>query len=166
MGEKLYLPHSGGCFICGKSNPHGLQITFYSQGDKVHVDFTLQDHFNSYKDVAHGGVLSALLDESMGWAAFIHSDSEQFFFTRELTVTYKKNAPLGVPLLVTTEFVGMEKGILASAKGKITDENGTVYATSKGLFFPVPAEKMSETKAHMIFEDDLDYHPKSIKYCK
>ncbi len=162
MEEKLYLPHSGGCFICGKSNPHGLQISFYTLNNKVHVDFTLQDYYNSYVGVAHGGVLSALLDEAMGWAAYIFSDTELFCFTRELSVTYKKTVPTGVPLLVTTEFVGMEKGIMFSTRGKITDLDGKVYTTAKGLFFPVSQEKTDETISHLLYEEQYKYHPKAI----
>ena len=50
--------------------------------------------------LTHGGVLSSILDEAMGWSAFIFSDIETFLFTRELNVTYKRNAPIGEPLLL------------------------------------------------------------------
>lgn len=166
MSEKLYLPNSTGCFVCGKDNPHGLQVMFYAQDNKVHVDLTLAESFNSYRNVAHGGVLSSVIDEAMGWAAFIYSDCTQFLFTRELTVTYKKNAPLNEQVLVTTEFVGMERGGMAATRGKITDKDGRILTTAKGLFFPVSPEKMEETKSYLCFRDDLKYHPKALEYCR
>lgn len=166
MEERLYLPNSTGCFVCGSDNPHGLRIKFYAFGDTVRVDLNFEERFNSYMNITHGGVLSAIMDEAMGWAAFIFSDSEKFLFTRELTVTYKRNVPTGVPLLLTTEFVGMRRGMMAATKGKITDMEGNLMTLAKGLFFPVTDAKMAETKTYLRFDENLKYHPKALKYCK
>ena len=166
MSEKLYLPYSDGCFVCGHSNVHGLQVQFYVEDDSVRVDLNFARHFNSFPNITHGGILSSILDEAMGWSAFIFSDIETFLFTRELTVTYKRNAPIGEPLLLIAEFVGAERGGMFSTKGKIVDMDGKIITASKGLFFPTSKEKMMETVAHLSFLDELTYHPKAIKYCK
>lgn len=166
MSEKLYLPYSDGCFVCGHSNVHGLQVQFYVEDNSVRVDLNFARHFNSFPNITHGGILSSILDEAMGWSAFIFSDIETFLFTRELTVTYKRNAPIGEPLLLIAEFVGAERGGMFSTKGKIVDMGGKIITASKGLFFPTSKEKMMETVAHLSFLDELTYHPKAIKYCK
>lgn len=166
MSEKLYLPYSDGCFVCGHSNIHGLQVQFYVEDNSVRVDLNFARHFNSFPNITHGGILSSILDEAMGWSAFIFSDIETFLFTRELTVTYKRNAPIGEPLLLIAEFVGPERGGMFSTKGKIVDMDGKIITASKGLFFPTSKEKMMETVAHLSFLDELKYHPKAIKYCK
>lgn len=166
MGEKLYLPYSTGCFVCGHNNEHGLQVQFYVEDNNVKVDLNFKRYFNSFPNVTHGGILSSILDEAMGWSAFIFSEIDTFLFTRELCVTYKKNAPIGEPLFLSTEFTGLERGGMYSAKGKITDAEGKIITLSKGLFFPTSKEKMEETKQHLCFLDDMVYHPKAIKYCK
>ena len=166
MSEKLYLPYSDGCFVCGHSNVHGLQVQFYVEDNSVRVDLNFARHFNSFPNITHGGILSSILDEAMGWSAFIFSDVETFLFTRELTVTYKRNAPIGEPLLLIAEFVGAERGGMFSTKGKIVDMDGKIITASKGLFFPTSKEKKMETVAHLTFLDELTYHPKAIKYCK
>ncbi len=166
MSEKLYLPYSDGCFVCGHSNVHGLQVQFYVQDNSVRVDLNFARHFNSFPNITHGGILSSILDEAMGWSAFIFSDVETFLFTRELTVTYKRNAPIGEPLLLVAEYVGAERGGMFSTKGKIVDMDGKIITASKGLFFPTSKEKMMETVAHLSFLDELTYHPKAVKYCK
>ncbi len=166
MSEKLYLPYSDGCFVCGHSNVHGLQVQFYVQDNSVRVDLNFARHFNSFPNITHGGILSSILDEAMGWSAFIFSDVETFLFTRELTVTYKRNAPIGEPLLLMAEYVGAERGGMFSTKGKIVDMDGKIITASKGLFFPTSKEKMMETVAHLSFLDELTYHPKAVKYCK
>ena len=166
MSEKLYLPHSTGCFVCGENNPCGLKLKSYVMDNRVCSDLNFADHFNSYINVTHGGILSTIMDEAMGWAGFIFSDSEVFLFTRELTVRYKKNVPTGTPLLLSTEFVSNERGGMISTKGQITDMDNNVLTVAKGLFFPVSKEKMIETKSYLIFDDNLKYHPKALKYCK
>ena len=166
MSEKLNLPYSDGCFVCGHSNVHGLQVQFYVEDNSVRVDLNFARHFNSFPNITHGGILSSILDEAMGWSAFIFSDIETFLFTRELTVTYKRNAPIGEPLLLIAEFVGAERGGMFSTKGKIVDMDGKIITASKGLLFPTSKEKMMETVAHLSFLDELTYHPKAIKYCK
>lgn len=166
MSEKLYLPYSDGCFVCGHENPHGLQVQFYAEENTVRVDLNFKDHFKSFPHITHGGIQASILDEAMGWAAFLNSDIETFLFTRELTVTYKRNAPLGEPLLLITEFVGMERGGIYATKGKIVDMAGKVITIAKGLFFPISQEKMDETLSHLYFLDNVTYHPKAIKYCK
>ncbi len=146
MSEKLYLPYSDGCFVCGHNNIHGLQVQFYVQDSSVKVDLNFAPHFNSFPHITHGGVLSSILDEAMGWSAFIFSDIETFLFTRE--------------------YVRAERGGMFCTKGKITDKDDKIITVSKGLFFPTSKEKMMETIPHLSFLDGLAYHPKALKYCK
>ncbi len=166
MTDKQYLPCSDCCFVCGHNNAHGLQVQFYVQDDSVKVDLNFAPHFNSFPHITHGGILSSILDEAMGWAAFIFSNTETFLYTRELDVTYKRNAPIGEPLTLIADYVGAERGGMYSAKGKIIDMNDKIITASKGLFFPTTKEKMDETIPHLSFLDDFTYHPKAIKYCK
>ncbi len=167
MGEILHLPHSDGCFVCGHENNYGLKVQFYVKDNTVRVDLNFADHFKSYPHVTHGGIQASILDEAMGWAAFTFSNSETFFFTRELTLTYKRNAPLEQPLLLITEYTGVDShGMLHLTKGKIVDMDGKVITIAKGMFYPITKEKMAEAITHLQFIDEYTYHPKAIKYCK
>ncbi|MEW6188116.1 MAG: PaaI family thioesterase [Thermodesulfobacteriota bacterium] len=90
-----YLPHSSGCFLCGDENPCGVQTRFFVLGDSVRTRLTLPPHVNGYQQIAHGGVLAGLLDETMGWAATVFSHGHPFFVTGELTVKYLLPVPVG-----------------------------------------------------------------------
>jgi len=83
-----YLPHSTGCFLCGDENPCGAQTRFFVQGDTVRTRLILHQHLNGYKNVAHGGVLAGLIDETMGWTATVFSRQHPFYVTAELTIKY------------------------------------------------------------------------------
>ena len=61
----------GHCFGCGPLNPDGLQLKFEPAGDGTSVAFyTVQPRFQSWAGMAHGGIVSLMLDEAVGWAAW------------------------------------------------------------------------------------------------
>lgn len=163
--NKVYLPYGEGCFVCGKDNPHGLKVDFYVKENQVCVDLLFENSYQSYKNTTHGGILSAILDETMGWAAYIFSDITSFLFTRDLHVTYKRNAPIGEKLYLSTEFVGIERNILYKTTGVIKDSEGKIITTAKGIYAPTPEGITKDTKHILKFVDGFNYHPKTLKYC-
>ena len=161
-----YIPHSTGCFICGQNNPVGLKHRFYVEGGAVFSDVYIPADYCGFKDVIHGGVCTALLDETMGWIPFIFEQSlDRLCFTRSLEVKFRKNAPTMTELKVRAVYDGMKKGI-CEVHGELTDINGTVYASASGRFIPIPPEKMHETLQYLMIDKSLNYHPKFKQYIK
>lgn len=61
-----------GCFGCGRSNSHGLQLDgFTLNGNSVEVDFLPHEHHQGYGGVLHGGIVATALDEVMAWSAML-----------------------------------------------------------------------------------------------
>lgn len=162
MGIKLYLPHSSGCFICGEENSFGVGTKFYVQDDKVKADLFLSSKFCGFKGVVHGGIVAAVLDEAMGWAASVFGNGETLCFTRSMTVKYRKNVPSETALTLETEYVSSRR-MIHDVKGHITDDEGTIYAEATGQFVAIPRDKMGETLQYIRMDDSLTYHPTFIK---
>jgi acyl-coenzyme A thioesterase PaaI-like protein len=61
----------GHCFGCGQLNPDGLQLVFSptSSGTSEAV-YDVPARFQSWAGMAHGGIVSLMLDEAVGWAAW------------------------------------------------------------------------------------------------
>src|SRR5699024_8543549 len=59
------------CFVCEARNDAGLRIPFFHDEDTgtVTATFTLDDRFSGAPSYVHGGLLLAVLDEAMAWAA-------------------------------------------------------------------------------------------------
>jgi uncharacterized protein (TIGR00369 family) len=59
------------CFVCEPANPRGLGIPFFHDEESgvVTADFRLGPELSGAPHYVHGGVLLALLDEAMAWAA-------------------------------------------------------------------------------------------------
>ena len=59
------------CFVCEPANPRGLGIPFFHDDatGTVTAEFTLGADLSGAPHYVHGGVLLAILDEAMAWAA-------------------------------------------------------------------------------------------------
>ena len=58
-----------GCFGCGDDNPIGLHLRFTRDQEGVKASFIPGPEHQGFDDVIHGGIISAVLDEAMAWAA-------------------------------------------------------------------------------------------------
>jgi len=126
------------------------------EGNTVKADFVATEAHTGYRGIVHGGILSALLDETMGWAPCVRHG--RFCLSAELQIRFLKPAPLGRKLIVTGEVVGGNRR-LWEARGDIRDENGTVYAQGTGKYVPLSAEETAQVCDVLLFgEDTLTRH--------
>ncbi|MFQ5611105.1 MAG: PaaI family thioesterase [Anaerolineae bacterium] len=130
-------PNSQMCFACGLENPVGLKLPFYEEADgRVTTAYAPADHFQGYPGVLHGGIVTALLDETLGRVAIAQGE---FMVTARLNVRFRKPVPLGQRLLVEGRATGRRRGIL-SVEGRVLLEDGTVLAEATATFMPLPPE--------------------------
>ena len=61
------LANSRYCFVCGPENQNGLHLDMESRGKgRVNGRFNLPKKFRGWPGLAHGGIISAILDEAAG----------------------------------------------------------------------------------------------------
>ena len=84
--KKIRLDDDDYCFVCGKSNQSGLQLDFRKNGDRIIAEFMPQKYHQGFKDIVHGGIISAVLDEAMVKAVLLSGIEA---VTAEITVRYK-----------------------------------------------------------------------------
>jgi uncharacterized protein (TIGR00369 family) len=149
--EPEYLPHSTGCFLCGEENISGVRARFFVEGDAVQGVVVLPRHMNGYKNIAHGGVLAALLDETMGWAATVFGKSHPMFVTAELTVRYLSPVPVGEEIRVRSRLIE-DAGKLAYCEGEIL-HGGKECVRAKGKFAPMGRQETADVLPYLKFHD-------------
>ena len=126
------LPWSDSCFVCGESNPNGLQAKFTVDGEgRVRLETVIDHEFEGYGGHVHGGVLTALLDETAVWSV-IHSLG-RMCTTIQLTVTFRQPVPGGTQVVEVGEVTG-RKSRFHFAKSEMRDAEGTLMATAEGRF--------------------------------
>jgi uncharacterized protein (TIGR00369 family) len=92
------------------------------------VGFDGRPEFCNPAGFIQGGILSAMLDDSMGPAVFVTSDGRFYATTISLTVNFIAPARPG-PLIVEAQVIQIGKSI-AFMEGKLIANDGTVLATA------------------------------------
>lgn len=123
------------CFVCGPSNPIGLQVRFRLDGEVCRAEFTPLEIHAGYDGVTHGGILFSLLDDVMANIIFLRGER---CFTAKAEVRYRQPLPVGTAVRLEGR-QQRRKGRLALLEGKVirtdTDE---VVAEASGRFMVEP----------------------------
>ncbi len=115
-----HLPNSSDhyCFGCSPVNPSGLQMNFFADRDKVISNVTIPEHLCGWSNIAHGGVLTTILDEIMSWAA-LH-------FIKRITMTKSMNIEFIKPVYIHNPL---------KAEGKVLEITGKHDALMEGILY-------------------------------
>jgi len=125
------------CFVCGDDNECGLKAQFYLQEDGLVVsELTPDDRFQGYRDVLHGGVISAMMDEVMIKAVLAR---DIFAVTAEISVKFKRPARTGELLRFVGRIVEAKRRITRT-EGIASDAEGNVIATGTATYVEARGE--------------------------
>lgn len=130
------LPGHGSCYICGSENTAGLGLRFRLEDGRVRTDFTLDVRQQGPPGHAHGGCLSAVLDEAMGAAAWCAGHP---VVAARLEIDFRKAVPLGQPCRAEG-WVASVDGRKVHTESELRLEDGTLATRGRGLF--VEARKL------------------------
>jgi len=126
------------CYICGKDNPHGFRLDFeHPEKGLLRARVVFRKEHQGYKDIVHGGLVAAVLDEMMVNLAWVEGLPA---VTAEITVRLKKPVRVGRPVLFEGRFdkVG-PRAIRASASARDEGSRGELLATAESVCVRVPA---------------------------
>ncbi|MDA3955465.1 PaaI family thioesterase [Oceanispirochaeta sp.] len=126
--------NSKNCLVCGMENNLGLKTRFYeTENDEVIALFTPDEIHQSYPGITHGGISSAILDETIGRAIMARYDEQVWGVTLELNLRYKKAVPLGVELKAIGRITA-ERGPIFEGTGEILLPDGEVAVSCTGKY--------------------------------
>ncbi|MFH1085337.1 MAG: PaaI family thioesterase [Chloroflexota bacterium] len=141
-------PNSRYCFLCGVENPIGLKVAFYGDDDdRVVVRFVPRDEHQGYPGVMHGGLLCALLDETIG-RTLVRRDL--WAMTVELNVRFLKPVPVGQELTVIGEVQRLRSRTL-EGKGEVRLADGTLAVSAEAKYILLSPEQTDR------FRDELGF---------
>ena len=148
-GKKTPIPQLDGqtCFACGTANPVGLKLKFYRSGDAICTDISLDKYYEGWTSMAHGGIISTLLDETMSWTIMYFK--KVFFVTRKMEVKFVRPILVEKPLTVQGRLLESGDNSRIRAKADILDSQGNILARSTGEFVVLPQEKLSSVPEEM-----------------
>ncbi len=133
-------PNAKNCFVCGVDNPVGLHLSFEEQSPgEVTADCILEEKYEGYPGIVHGGIVASMLDEISSRALMGNPDQPRFPFTARINVRYRKHVPVGQPLHLRG-WMGKDDGKRAVVYASISDQAGNVLAESESLMVDIPPE--------------------------
>jgi len=132
------------CFVCGLDNEFGLKASFYElENGELAAIFQPRNEHQSYPGRMHGGLVGALLDETIGRAIMIKNKDGFWGVSIEINIRYKKPVLLGVELKVIGRITS-EQSRTFEGSGEIYLPDGEVAASGSGKFLKMPLEKITD----------------------
>lgn len=99
------LEHFPDCVVSGPANPMGVAVDLHREGDDAVARTTLGAAFEGAPGRAHGGIVAAVFDDTMGLVLKIISTPA---YTGELTIRYLAPTPVGEELEFRARLAGRE----------------------------------------------------------
>ncbi len=125
-----------GCFVCGRNNPHGLQIRFERQdAGEIVATWTPASAWEGFSGIVHGGVVGTVLDEAMSKAV---AGMGMEALTAELRVRFRRHVTAGDTFLVRGWVISRNKR-LTKTEAVLVAADGTEHAHAWATFLPLHA---------------------------
>jgi uncharacterized protein (TIGR00369 family) len=129
------------CFACGRLNEAGMHLDFDVSRDRAETRFTPQRRHEGYDGTVHGGIVTALLDETMGWAIF-HQGI--WGVTARINVTFRQPVRVGEELHIVGE-VARKRSRAIETHGTVSRAtDGSVLAEADATFLVMPEDRRRE----------------------
>jgi acyl-coenzyme A thioesterase PaaI-like protein len=128
------------CYACGSANERGLHMTFRLEGDRTICEYTPCAYQQGYPGRMHGGVVSTLIDETMGWAVY---HAREWGATARLNIRYRHPVALEQTLRIEAWIV-KNRGRLMELRAEVLGEDGRLLAEGDGVFMKLDGRMASE----------------------
>ncbi len=137
-------PNSRMCLVCGMSNPLGLKAFFYETDQReVIAVFQPREEHQSYPNRLHGGIASAILDETIGRAVMHGLEEAVWGVTVELVTRFRKPIPLDRELRVVGR-ITRDRRRFFEGTGEIVLADGSVAVTAEGKYLKQPLASITD----------------------
>jgi acyl-coenzyme A thioesterase PaaI-like protein len=118
------------CFVCGADNPRGLHMNFTSHDGVTSGHFTIRSELESFSGVAHGGILTTLLDSAMSRWLY---DREIYALTAIIKVRFRRPVAPGEKIFVEAR-KKQHRGRRYYMVSRLSDKKGMEVASAEAVF--------------------------------
>ena len=120
------------CFGCSPANSSGLQMKCYTDEKSIFSWVKVPRHLCGWNRLAHGGTISTILDEIMGWTA-IHL-LKVIVLTKSMTVDFVQPVFLNEELEVEGWIEEFDNDGEVKVQATLRKAAGELCAKSSGIF--------------------------------
>ena len=139
-------PHN--CFACGELNEHGLHLDLHVGGERCWTELTLEDRFQGWDGIVHGGIVCTILDEVMAWSL---ASTDNWGLTARMSVDFRRPVRLGRGIRGEGWVTTNRRRIIETAARLVDAETGDVLATATGTYVAADADRKRQLQARYRF---------------
>jgi len=135
--------NSKNCLVCGLKNLFGLKANFYElENNELLAVFKCLNEHQGYPKRVHGGIISSILDETIGRAIMIKYGTI-WGVTIQLNIQFKKPVPIDEELKVVGR-ITKDSSRIFEGTGELILKSGEIAAIGYGKYLKVPLEKIAD----------------------
>lgn len=130
------------CFGCCPSNPLGVHMQFFEDGDDIVSLWQPRQHYQGWINTMHGGILATLADETAGWVVFRKLQTSGM--TTNLDVRYKKAVSTLEPQLTLRGHIVQQRRNIVTIAVTIANSEGQTCVEATATYFCMNAVRAKE----------------------
>jgi acyl-coenzyme A thioesterase PaaI-like protein len=140
-GRFEFAPHH--CFACGSLNANGLQLDLHVEPGRCWTEFALDDRFEGWEGIVHGGILCTILDEVMAWALV---GEDNWGVTARMNVRFRGPVAVGTSVRADGWIAASRRRVVETAARIVDARTGDELASSTGLYVAASPERKRELR--------------------
>jgi acyl-coenzyme A thioesterase PaaI-like protein len=122
-------PHH--CFACGTLNDSGMGLVLHVEPGRAWTETTLEQRFQGWDDIAHGGILCAILDEVMAWSLVAE---DNWGLTARMSVEFRRPVEIGHPIRAEGWITRSRRRLIDTAARIVDLGTDQELATASGIY--------------------------------
>lgn len=130
------------CFGCSPSNPIGIHMEFYEDGDYVVSHWSPQEHYQGWFDTMHGGILATIADETAAWVVFRKLQTTGM--TTKLELRYRKPVMTTEGPITVRGRIAEQRRNLVTLDVTIENPQGETCVEARATYFAFDKKKALE----------------------
>jgi acyl-coenzyme A thioesterase PaaI-like protein len=135
------VPHN--CFACGSLNRHGLGLLVHVEPRRSWTELVLDERFEGWAGMAHGGIIATILDEVMAWSLV---GEDNWGVTARLSVDFRRPVPVGSRIRADGEIATSRRRIVETTAKLVRVDDGEVLATARGTYLAADPARRRELR--------------------
>ncbi|MDR2551089.1 MAG: PaaI family thioesterase [Desulfobulbus sp.] len=126
------------CFGCGTGNPVGLHMAFHTDNQRLYSFVSVPPAMAGWDRTVHGGILSTILDEIMGWSVIYLLG--KIGVTKSMTVEFRKPVQVEDQLTAVGTIGETISDRQITVSGEIYNGDQVLCARAEGTFAALSAQ--------------------------
>lgn len=120
------------CFACGKNNPHGLHMKFYTHEKRLFSQLLIPETKRGWDKLVHGGIISTVLDEIMAWTAIYLT--KNIMLTKSISVDFINAVYTNTEIKLVGWIEQIKDQKEAVLKSELFNQKGDLCAKATGTY--------------------------------